>query len=354
MSLMKRLFRKKLFVIGFSFVFFLFSLSMGYYLFFDDYIPNVPLQYEDGRPLHAPYSGAEFPPLGTDTFGRNAAFVLLVGAKYTILAGAAIAFLRVVPAVVIGILLHYFAPFLQRVVKNIADAVHYFPMTLFAFLLLLWIEPSASMNPTTGVFEMEERIGIWTALFAYICVLSFVFIPANAVLIANEIKTVSRREFISCSITLGAGKRRILTKHIKPYLVPQIFLIGMREFIQTLILMAHLGVFSVFIGGYETMKDIFDVTRKISVSSEWGGTLGMWWSYLYTAYPWLAVYPLILLTLLIIAVKCMMLSIETVLAEEKVPVSEKETTVRQLNSTDSRNPFQLLYPPKTKEAQSDS
>ncbi|MFC3211592.1 peptide ABC transporter permease [Planomicrobium okeanokoites] len=354
MSLVKRLSQKKIFVAGFTFISLLFLTSMGYYLFFDDYIPKVPLQYENGRPLHAPYSGADFPPLGSDTFGRNAAFVLLVGAKYTILAGLAIAFFRVVPAVVIGIALHYCPPFLQRVVKNIADAVNYFPITLFAFLLLLWIEPSSLFNPTTGTFETEERIGIWSALFVYISVLSFIFVPANSVLIANEIKAVYRKEFIASSITLGAGKWRILTKHIKPYLVPQVFLISMREFIQTLILMAHLGVFLIFIGGSVSMKDIFDVSRTISISSEWGGTLGMWWSYLYTSYPWLAAYPLILLTLLIVAVKCMMLSIEQVLAEENQVVLEKETNLHEMNLADSRPAFQLLYPTKIKEIKNDS
>ncbi|RLQ92815.1 peptide ABC transporter permease [Planomicrobium sp. Y74] len=354
MSLVKRLFRKKLFVVGFMFISLLFLTSMGYYLFFDDYIPKVPLQFENGRPLHAPYSGADFPPLGTDNFGRNVAFVLLVGAKYTILAGVAIAFLRVVPAIAIGIALHYFAPFLQRILKNIADAVNYFPITLFAYLLLLWIEPSTTWNPSTGSFETEERIGIWPALLAYISVLSFVFIPANSVLIANEIKTVYRKEFIASSMTLGAGKWRILTKHIKPYLTPQIFLMGMREFIQTLILMAHLGVFLVFIGGSVVTKDLFDFKQIISVSNEWGGILGMWWSFLYTTYPWLAAYPLILLTLLIVAVKFMMLSIENVLAEEDQVVPEKEINLHEVNLADSRPAFQLLYPTKIKEVKNDS
>ncbi|WP_088006020.1 ABC transporter permease subunit [Indiicoccus explosivorum] len=346
MTIIQQLFRKKLFLAGFTAVTLLFLSSMGYYLFFGDHIPHVPLQFENGDPLPPPYDGTVFPPLGSDTFGRNVAFVLFTGAKYTILAGIVIAFVRVVPAVFVAIGLHYFVPFLQKPLKNAADAINYFPMTLFAFLLLYWIRPTAVMDTSTGVLTRNPGPDMWPAVFIYIAVLSVVFIPANAVLIANEMKRIYKKEFIASSITLGAGKWRILTRHMKPFIVPQVFLVGMREFIQTLLLMAHLGVLAIFIGGVTSKQDLFGIGREISVSNEWSGLLGMWWDYLYTTYPWLSALPIIMLTLLIFAVKCMVVSLEAVLAEEAVTRDAMESDEKEDEPAgqlaDSRPPFQLL------------
>lgn len=336
MDLIKRLFKRKMFLGGFGVIVGLFTASLLYFFWTGDRIPVTPLLFnESGKPLHAPYSGTLYPPLGTDEFGRDIAIVMLVGAKYTIGAAFLITVLRVAPALLIGVFLQFFAKRLKRPLKSIADSIHYFPVTLLAFLLLNWVS-------LEGVLMQQEVPSSGIQIFLYTLVLSVIFIPLNSVLIANEVELIYRKEFIECSKTLGAGKWRILTKHIRPFLVPRLFIIFIREFIQTLILMAHLGILRIFIGGTVFKTNLFDMSKAVSPTSEWAGTLGLWWDFLWTSYPWIAFIPILLLTGLVLAAKAMMDSLEDALASEERMVQPGVEDVRKEGAGEPLLPFQLL------------
>lgn len=340
MYLFKRLLKKKLFLAGFSFIAGCFFVSLFYFIFFDDHIPMASLLYgENGKPLPAPYSGSVVPPFGTDEFGRNIAVVLLVGAKYTIGAALLITVLRVVPAIFIGLFLQFFLKGFKRPLKSIADAITYFPITLLAFLMLNWATRE-------GVLMQEDIPSFGMQVLLYLSVLSLIFIPLNSVLIANEVELIFRKDFIECSRTLGAGTWRLITHHIRPFLIPQLFVILIRDFIQTLILMAHLGILGIFIGGTVFMENLFGRSTAASRSGEWAGALGMWWDYLWTSYPWIAFIPIIFLTLLILAAKAMLDSLVTVLSsEEEVRQDESRKFVEQPRLKEL-SPFQLLHSKK--------
>lgn len=317
--MIKRTFQNRLFLLGFITISGLLLASILYFIAFHDRIPTASLLFDNnGRPIPAPYSGILYPPLGTDNFGRNIAIVMLIGAKYTIFAAIVITLIRVVPSILFGFLIHFYLGRFKKPIKYIADSINYFPVTLFAFLILNWIS-------FEGILMQESTYSLWELIGIYILVLSVFFIPFNSVLIANEVKLISKMEFIECSLTLGANTWHIITRHIKTFLVPKLYLIFIKEFMQSLILMAHLGVLNVFIGGITFREDLFGSSRPVSPSSEWAGTLGMWWSFLWTSYPWISLIPIILLTILILAAKCILEGLQQVLfIEERVTIVEDE------------------------------
>jgi peptide/nickel transport system permease protein len=336
MSIVRRTFKNKLFLLGFATLSGILLASLFYLLVFHDHIPVSPLLYDNnGKPLPAPYSWKLYPPFGTDNFGRNIAIVMLVGAKYTIFAAIVITILRVVPSILFGFLIHFYLGKIKRPIKYLADSINYFPITLLAFLLLKWVSYDEIL------MSMGEKVhSLWEMTLIYILVLSIVYIPSNSVLIANEVKLINKREFIECSKTLGATTWHIITKHIKPFLVPQLYIIFIKEFMQSLILMSHLGVLSIFIGGLYIKEDLFGITKAVSISSDWAGTLGMWWSFLWTSYPWISLVPIALLTILVLAAKCMLDGLQNVLStdERVVKEAEKESNEKFKNF----DPFQLL------------
>ncbi len=335
MAMIRQLIKYKLFLFGAVLIGGTFLASLFYFIFFNDQIPSSPLLYDDnGRPLHAPYSGTVYPPLGTDEFGRDIAVVMLVGAKYTIGAAFLISLLRVVPAIFIGVFIQLYLKGIKRPLKSVADSLTYFPITLLAFLLLNWVS-------LRGILFEEGAPPSGIQIIIYVAVLSLIFIPINSVLIANEVELIYNKEFIACSRTLGAGKWRIITKHIRPFLVPQLWIILIREFIQSLILMSHLGILSIFIGGVVFKENLFGNRAAVSLSSEWAGTLGMWWDYLWTSYPWIAFIPIGLITLLILAAKGMLDSLEHLLASEQ-PVQMEKTVNEEDVSLTHLTSFQLL------------
>ncbi|WP_397469469.1 ABC transporter permease [Psychrobacillus sp.] len=332
---MKKAFGNKLFLTGFSFTSGLLLMSVLYFLIFQDKIPTSSLLLDNNeKPIQPPYSWKVYPPMGTDNFGRNLAIVMLIGVKYTILAAAVITILRVLPSIFIGFIIHFYLRKIERPIKYIADSINYFPTTLLVFFLLGWFG-----TETLGSYG-ESPLSFWELIFFYIFILTIVSIPAISVLIANEARLINQMDFIECSRILGASSRRIIVKHILPTLTPQLFIIYIREFIQTLILMAHLGVLGIFMGGYFVKRDLFDVARVVSNSSEWAGALGMWWNFLWTSYPWISLVPIALLTLLIIAAKCMLDGLQAVLSSEEqvVKVPEQEA----VGQMDKLEPFQLL------------
>lgn len=336
MSMIRQLMKYKMFLLGLGLIGGAFLASLFYFIVFGDRIPSASLLYDDdGRPLPAPYSGEVYPPLGTDEFGRNIAIVMLIGAKYTIGAALLISLLRVVPAIFIGVFMQFYLKGIKRPLKSIADSLTYFPITLLAFLLLNWVS-------LDGVLMQEGTPPSGIQIIIYVAVLSLIFIPLNSVLIANEVELIYSKEFIACSRTLGAGKWRIITQHIRPFLLPQLWIILIREFIQTLILMSHLGILSVFIGGVVFKENLFGNRSAVSLSSEWAGTLGMWWDYLWTSYPWIAFVPIVLITLLILAAKGILDSLEHMLATEQRPLQAERETVAEDASVLEHSPFQLL------------
>lgn len=329
---MKSLFLNKLFLTGFIIISGIFLVSILYLLIFNDRIPTTELLYDsNGKPLPAPYGFKTFPPLGTDVFGRDLLIVMMVGAKYTIAAALIITFLRVFPSVWFGLFIHFFLQKLERPIKSIADALNYFPLTLFAFLLLNVILVSEMrMYDIGGVLvNGPEPLPYWSRIIIYLVLLALLFVPTNSILIANEVKAIYKKEFIESSKTLGASSWRIVTKHIKPFLVPQLAIIFLRDFIQTLILMSHLAVLGLFLGGHVIKGDLFGLSSPMSNSNEWAGLLGMWWEFLWTSYPWISFIPILFLTILILSAKGMMEGLTNVLtaADQLREPTEKRSEV---------------------------
>lgn len=317
MNLMKKLLLNKLFLTGFVIISGLFLVSIFYFIVFKDHIPTTSLLFAaDGKPLPAPYSFKKFPPFGTDGFGRHLLIVMIVGTKYTIAAALIITFLRVFPSIIFGLILHFYFNKLERPIKSMVDSLNYFPMTLLAYLLLnvILIQDVSMILVDGALVEGAQPLPYWHRVVLFIIILASLFVPTNSVLIANEVKIIMNKEFIECSRVLGATNWRIVSKHIKPFLVPQIAIIFIRDFIQSLILMSHLAVLGLFIGGYYFREDLFGQTQKVSLSNEWAGLLGMWWEFLWTTYPWISFIPILFITILILSAKGMMEGLKVELA----------------------------------------
>ena len=302
-DMVKRLFKRPSFLIGLLFLVGLLLASLLYSWLFDSHIP-VPglLKDEKGEVLPAPYSPSDYFPFGTDNFGRNLFFVILVGAKYTIGLTIIITILRIIPSVLFGLFNYFYMGKALRFVKNILDAFNYFPVALLAFLLLNWVMLWGPMMN----FEDDFSISIKDSLYIYIGVLVIIGIPPLILIMTNEIEKIMGYEFIESARVLGASKWHFTWKHIKPFLLPQLVVIFLREFISVLILIAHLGLLTIFIGGRTSREDLFGRGVYMSTTNEWAGLIGSWWNFLMTTYPWITIIPVVFITLTILAAKMML------------------------------------------------
>lgn len=289
--------KKPYFVLGFSILAFFLVGSFVY----EGIYGNVPKQTffvtENGRAVEGPPISPQWAhPLGTDQYGYDLLGKLMLGAKYTILAALAIAALRMLIAVPLGYVLGTYLQRQRSWVVGLADSLHYIPLTLFAAYVLypvLWM-------PQGGF-----ATGMWERIAIQIILMALLTVPIVAVLVSNEAELLSRQEYILASKVLGAGRTRIIRKHMYPQMREKLAVLYGQQVIETFIILAHLSLFDLFLGGTKVSYDPIFGDPPMSISYEWAGLFGSTFRYLQGA-PWLPLFPVLFIALAILAVSLML------------------------------------------------
>lgn len=289
--------RQPYFIFGFFILSFFLAGSFVYEWVWGDVPAQTHYLMEDGRAVEAaPISPNWQHPLGTDQYGYDLLGKLMLGAKYTILAALAIAAVRMAIAVPIGYLFGTYFDKQRKWMSSFADSMHYIPLTLFAAYVLtplLWM-PENGFSST-----LSERISVQVIIMALLTV------PIVSVLVANEAALLRDKEYILAAKTLGAGRFRIIRKHLYPQMREKIAVLYGQQVMETFIILAHLGLLDLFLGGTKVSYDPMFGDPPMSISYEWAGLFGSSFRYLQSA-PWLPLAPVICIGLAIFSVSLMM------------------------------------------------
>lgn len=285
------------FVIGFSILAFFLVSSFVYEWIWGNVPRQIYYVMENDRAVEgAPLSPSWQYPLGTDQYGYDLLGKLMLGAKYTILAALAVAALRMLIAVPAGYILGIYLDKHRKWLSSFADSMHYIPLTLFAAYVLtpvLWM-PEEGFSTT-----LWERIAIQVVMMAILTV------PIVSILIANEAALLKDKEYILAAKTLGAGRLRIIRKHLYPQMREKIAVLYGQQVMETFIILAHLGLLNLFLGGTKVSYDPLFGDPPMSISYEWAGLFGSTFRYLQGA-PWLPLMPVLFIGLAIFSVSLMM------------------------------------------------
>jgi peptide/nickel transport system permease protein len=292
---MRTVWKQPLFLTGLTFLVLMLTASFGYTVFFDDKIRQMFYLREGGRLI----DGSPLPPmwkfpLGTDSLGFDMLGKILIGAKYTILAAIAVAALRVFIAIPFGFLLGTLFRKQKKYVNGLIDSFHYVPLTIIAFYILRPI----LMEPVEGF-----QTSFFERLVIEVVILAVLTVPIIVSLIGNETSLLYKQEYILGAKTLGASNFRIIRKHIYPAMREKLFVVFGQQVMQTLIILSHLGLLHLFLGGthinYSRVPD-----PPTSLSNEWSGLIGDSFRYLETA-PWLPLAPILCFAATMLAVALM-------------------------------------------------
>jgi len=324
--MVKLLLKKPLFWCGFLFILLWLIGSFTYMIVWHNYIPIVDMKMNSaGQYISAPpYSPMEFPPLGADDFSRNIFIVVLIGAKFTLGFAILIALMRIILSGVIGITFRLYLPKIGRTLLAPFESLSYFPIALLAYLILHWV-----LFQDGVIHNGHFTYGFWTRTWIDVAVLTLISIPTTTQTLFNETDTLLQREFIESAKVLGGSRFHIFKVHLKPFLSPRLFLVFVREIVQVLLLMAHLGVFNIGIGGILMKQSLFStgVPAKMypySLSNDWAGLIGIYWHFLWTSYPYIAFIPIILVTLAILSAKGILVSIQSIVEGDRFNQTPKK------------------------------
>jgi peptide/nickel transport system permease protein len=169
--------------------------------------------------------GAPLPPnpqflLGTDLLGRDLLSRLIYGARTSLIIGIAANGIAVTIGALIGIVAGFFRGWAATILMRFTDLMMAFPALLLAIVLAALFEPS-----------------LWIVAL----VIAMVNWVQVARIIYTETRSLAEREFIDAERALGAGRARILFRHILPHLIPTIIVWGTLGISTTVLLEATLS-----------------------------------------------------------------------------------------------------------------
>jgi peptide/nickel transport system permease protein len=260
--------KSPLFLIGFIIIFTLFFGSIIY----SHYVPNskqpvMQLRYDDNKsPIDsAPLAPFKEMPFGTDRFGVSMLHKVLDGAKYTLGFAFLVAFFRLFFGTLIGLFFSQLPRSFLKMANKLFESFYYAPATIICYLLLYPL-----LQIFTWAIPREQQ-----AIFAVI-ILTVVAVPPLTITIASETAKFLENEFISSVKVLGGGRFHTLRKHVLPYLRPRLSILYSQQLISTLLLLAHLGVLRVFIGGTDfiTLDPLENNTVPVAMINEWSSMIG--------------------------------------------------------------------------------
>lgn len=155
--------------------------------------PNY--QYE-GLRRAAP--GVEGHLLGTDELGRDILSRLIYGGRLSLLVSVTPTVIAAVIALVLGLLAGYFGGKPEQIIMRTLDVLFAFPVVLLAILI-------------AGVLGAGPR--------NQIIAITFILVPYMARVVAGQVNTLKRQDFIEAARATGANGREIILNELLPNVI---------------------------------------------------------------------------------------------------------------------------------------
>ena len=210
--------------------------------------------------------GAPLPPdstflLGTDLLGRDLLSRLLYGARTSLIIGIVANGIAVAIGAMVGVSAGFFGGIVSGVLMRFTDLMMAFPALLLAIVL------AAIFQPSLWIVALVIAMVNWTQI---------------ARVTYTETRSLAERDFVEAESAMGAGRARILLRHILPHLLP------------TIMVWATLGISTTVL--LEATLSYLGIGVRPPIPS-WGNIIFESQTYFTTA-PWLVFFPGVAIILL--------------------------------------------------------
>jgi peptide/nickel transport system permease protein len=214
--------------------------------------PHDPARTDFSQSLRPP--GTPGHPLGTDQLGRDLLARVLHGARLALFIGACTVVVTATVGGLLGLVTGVVEGWPSAVIMRVADVQLSFPFILLAM----------TINVIVGLGLRNIIVSLSAAGWV-----------VYARVVRGEVLSVKQRDFVQAASALGAGRARLLFRHVLPNVAPTIVVVASLQFSQFVVAEAAIS----FLG--------FGVQPP---TPAWGSMLAESRDFLYVAW-WLAAFP---------------------------------------------------------------
>ncbi|MBS4190992.1 ABC transporter permease subunit [Bacillus sp. FJAT-49705] len=216
-------------------------------------------QYTNGKvlaPPLEPFENASYP-LGTDKWGYDLLTMVLHGIRYTVFIALAVTCIKMLFGTVFGLYIGTWKKTPSWVI-TFENAWSYVPL----FLILYFF-----MKPISFNSSLETR----ALVFYFIILASVISIPSIVSSVRLKTNELHKSVYIEAANVLGAGRNRLIWKHIFPQLKETILVMFILEIVYVITIMGQLALMNIFAGGTIVR---FDPLIYLSTTKELSGLVG--------------------------------------------------------------------------------
>jgi peptide/nickel transport system permease protein len=221
------------------------------------YVDNVPPFWLGGGNLDTP--------LGTDFLGRDVLSRLMHGAQISLVVALAGTLVAGAIGTLLGVLAGYMGKWWDQIIMRVTDAWLTLPSLVFAILL------SSVRGP-----------GIWNVVL----ILALVFWSRYSRAVRGEVLALRERDFVKLAEINGIGTRRIIARHLIPNVMNTVMVLFSLQVGVAVIIEASLSFLGVGVPPPEPSWGLMMAQEREALME------GKWW---------LAVFPGICITMLVLS-----------------------------------------------------
>ncbi len=148
-------------------------------------------------------------PFGTDDLGRDLFSRVIYGARTTIQTGVVVVLIAASFGSLIGLISGYYGGTVDLIIMRVIDIMLAFPYILLALAIVATLGPS-----------------LQNALIA----IGLAYVPGWARFVRGNVLTLSKQEYVTAAVAIGAPSHRIMRRHILPNILSSIIVLASLDF----------------------------------------------------------------------------------------------------------------------------
>ncbi|MGC5028788.1 ABC transporter permease [Micromonospora sp. DT229] len=142
-------------------------------------------------------------PAGTDDLGRDVLLRSIYGLRVSLLVGVIAAVVAAVIGGAVGALAGTVGGWVDRILMRLVDTIAAMPHLLLGIFIV------AMLRPSLGAVVLSIGLTHWLS---------------TARIVRSELLSLRNRPFIDAAVSGGAGRMRVLTRHLLPHVLPRLAL----------------------------------------------------------------------------------------------------------------------------------